>query len=71
LFRVGGAVGVGNDHVELEPEDAWLRYRVRRLRAILHRVKDPEALTLLHELISDAEERLDALEKMRARDMLK
>lgn len=62
---------MGNDRVELEPEDAWLRYRLRRFRAILHRVKDPEALTLLHELITDAEDRLDLLEKMRAQDMLK
>jgi hypothetical protein len=57
--------------VELEPEDAWLRYRLRRLRAILRRVKDPEVTMLLRELISDADERLDLLEKIRARDMLK
>ena len=71
LFRISRASGLGNERLELEPEDAWLRYRVRRLRAILHRVKDPEAVTILHELITDAEERLDLLEKMRARDMLK
>lgn len=64
-------VGLGNDRRELEPEDTWLRYRVRRLRAVLHRVKDPEALTLLHELITDAEDRLDLLEKKRAHDMLR
>ena len=50
------------DSVELEPEDAWLRYRLRRFRAILHRVKDREALMLLNELIVDAEDRLDSLD---------
>lgn len=62
---------MGTNRVELEPEEAWLRHRLRRLRAILHRVKDPEALTLLQELIADAENRLDLLEKMHAQDMLK
>lgn len=62
---------MGQDRVELESEESWLRYRVRRLRAILHRVTDPDTLTLLQELIDDAEDRLDLLEKIRAQDMLK
>jgi hypothetical protein len=62
---------VGNDRVELEPEDAWLRYRLRRFRAIFHRMKDPEARTFLQELMDDAEHRLDLFEKMRARETLK
>jgi bacterioferritin (cytochrome b1) len=57
--------------VELEPEAAWLRHRLRRLRAILRRVKDPEARMLLNELITDAEDRVDQLEKIRAQELLK
>jgi hypothetical protein len=55
---------VSRKQPELEPEDVWLRYRLRRLRAILRRVKEPTAEALLRELIGDAEERLDLLEKL-------
>jgi bacterioferritin (cytochrome b1) len=62
---------MGHKQSELEPEDLWLRYRLRRLRAILRRVKEPTAAALLRELISDAEERLELLEKMKVQGMLK
>jgi hypothetical protein len=52
------------DEVELQPEHVWLRFRLKRLRIILRRVKEPSAENLLRELISDAEERLEMLEKM-------
>ena len=50
--------------MDLEPEDVWLRHRLRRLRAILSRVKEPAVEGMLRELIADAEDRLDLLEKV-------
>ena len=50
--------------MDLEPEDVWLRHRLRRLRAILRRVKEPTVEGMLRELIADAEDRLDLLEKV-------
>ena len=50
--------------MDLEPEDVWLRHRLRRLRAILRRVKEPAVEGMLRELIADAEDRLDLLEKV-------
>ena len=50
--------------MDLEPEDVWLRHRLRRLRAILRRVKEPVVEGMLRELIADAEDRLDLLEKV-------
>jgi hypothetical protein len=52
---------------ELEDETSWLHFRLRRLRAILRIITDPQAdraiaETALRELIADAETRLDALE---------
>jgi hypothetical protein len=61
---------MGNRPVELQLENEWLRYRVRHLRAILRRVKEPVAATLLRELIVEAEDRLDFLERMRVQEML-
>jgi hypothetical protein len=51
-----------------EDELTWLRFRLRRLRAILHILTDPKAdkavaITAIKELISEAEERLDTLER--------
>jgi hypothetical protein len=57
--------------IELEPEEAWLRHRLRRLRALLRHVKDPEAISIVRELMVEAEERLDLLEKARTQEMLK
>lgn len=69
LFRLAEQLVVGS--VELEPEYTWLRYRLLRFRAVLRRVKDPEAQMLLNELIVDAEDRFDQLEKIRAQELLK
>ncbi len=52
--------------MELEPEHVWLRFRLKRLRIILRRVKEPTAENLLRELIADAEERLEMLEDINA-----
>jgi hypothetical protein len=50
--------------MDLEPEAVWLRHRLRRLRAILRRVEEPAVEDMLRELIADAEDRLDVLEKV-------
>ena len=47
---------------DLEPEDAWLRFFLRRLRLGLRNAKSPETAAALKELIAEAEERLDRLE---------
>jgi hypothetical protein len=57
--------------VDLEPEDVWLRHRLRRLRAILRLVKEPAAEGILRELIADAEDRLDLLEKVQTEKLPK
>src|SRR5689334_18285505 len=54
-----GAVPMKN----LEPEDVWLRFFLRRLRLGLRRAKSAEVAAVLKELISDAEEQLDRLER--------
>jgi hypothetical protein len=51
----------------VENEVSWLRFRVRRLRAILRLVSDPTAdksiaASALKELIADAEKRIDEIE---------
>ena len=46
----------------LEPEDVWLRFFLRRLRLGLRRARSPDTAAILKELIADAEERLDRLE---------
>jgi hypothetical protein len=51
--------------VALEDEETWLRRHVVRLRTMLRFAKDPRTEVGLKEFIADAEERLDALEKMR------
>ena len=50
--------------MDLEPEGVWLRHRLRRLRAILRLVKEPAAEGILRELIADAEDLLNLLEKI-------
>jgi len=35
--------------MDLEPEDVWLRHRLRRLRAILRLVKEPAAEGILRD----------------------
>ena len=47
--------------MEWEPEENWLRHRVKRLRTILRFAKEPRAEELLKELIKEADERLAAL----------
>ena len=47
----------------LEPEDVWLRFFLPRMRLDLRNAKSPDTLAILKELISDAEERLDRLER--------
>jgi len=47
----------------LEPEDVWLRFFLRRLRLGLRKAKSPDTTAVLKELIADAEERLDRLER--------
>ena len=49
----------------LEDEETWLRRHVVRLRTMLRFAKDPRTEAGLKEFIADAEERPDALEKMR------
>ena len=47
----------------LEPEDVWLRFFLRRLRLGLRNAKSPATVTILKELIAVAEERLDKIER--------
>ena len=51
--------------LDLEPEENWLRHRLRRLRTILRYAKEPRVESGLRELIADAEERLDLLERQK------
>jgi hypothetical protein len=46
----------------LETEDVWLRFFLRRLRLGLRNAKSPDTAAVLKEVIADAEERLDRLE---------
>jgi hypothetical protein len=50
--------------LDLEPEENWLRHRLRRLRTILRYANEPRVESGLRELIADAEERLDLLERL-------
>ena len=43
----------------LEPEDVWLRFFLRRPRLGLRNAKSPETAAVLKELVADAEERLE------------
>jgi hypothetical protein len=47
----------------IEPEDAWLRFFLRRLRLGLRNAKSVDTVAVLKELIADADERLDRLER--------
>ena len=47
----------------LEPEDVWLRFFLRRLRLGLRNAKSLATVTILKELVAMAEERLDKLER--------
>lgn len=53
--------------MELEDEETWLRARIIRLRRLLRYVKDPQVEAGLKEFITDAETRLDGLERRRLR----
>ena len=54
----------------IDPELIWLRPRVIRMRALLRYAKDERVETALKELITDAEDRLDALEEQARREKL-
>ena len=47
----------------LDPEEVWLRFFLRRLRLGLRKAKSADTVAVLKELIADAEERLDRLER--------
>jgi hypothetical protein len=49
--------------MELVDEQAWLHYRIVRLRTALRFAVAPETQTILRELIGNGEERLIALEQ--------
>jgi hypothetical protein len=56
--------------VKLEPEEAWLRQRVIRLRSTLRYVKVAQVEIVLREIITDMEARLELLEaEMRRRPL--
>jgi hypothetical protein len=48
---------------DLEPEEIWVRHRLRRLRTIPRYAKEPRVESGLRELITEAEERLNLLEQ--------
>jgi hypothetical protein len=48
--------------MDLEPEAAWLRSRIIRLRAAFRYAVEPRAGAILRETIADMEERLEQLE---------
>jgi len=52
---------------DIEPEDVWLRFFLRRLRLGLRKAKSADTAAVLKELIADAEERLDRLERHNGR----
>jgi len=57
-FRLGrGAV-----EMDQEPEVAWLRRRIIRLRAAFRYALEPCVETILREIIADMEDRLERLE---------
>ena len=47
----------------LDPEDVWLRFFLRRVRLALRNAKSADTTAVLKELIADAEDRLDRLER--------
>jgi hypothetical protein len=62
-FSMAGAEAL--PMLDLEPEENWLRHRLRRLRTILRYANEPRVESGLRELIADAEERLDLLERQK------
>jgi len=52
---------------DLEPEDVWLRFFLRRLRLGLRTANSAETAAVLKELIADTEKRLDRLERRNGR----
>ena len=52
----------------IEAEDVWLRFFLRRLRHGLRNAKSPAVATVLKELIAVAEERLDQIERTAEED---
>lgn len=64
---LSGKIHDGDIMARGEDEVTWLRFRLRRLRAILRIMQDPKAdkalaVTALRELIAEAQDRLDTLE---------
>jgi hypothetical protein len=47
----------------IEPEDVWLRFFLRRLRLGLRKATSPVTAAVLKELIMLAQERLDLVER--------
>ena len=47
-------------------EDEWIRYRIGRLRELRRSVTDAQTIRAINELITEAEERLQALAAVRA-----
>jgi hypothetical protein len=56
--------------LDLEPEENWLRHRLRRLRTILRYAREPRVESGLRELIADAEERLDLVINLKTANAL-
>ena len=47
----------------IEPEDVWLRFFLRRLRLAFRSARSSATVAVLKELISEAEARLDKVER--------
>lgn len=54
---------------EFEKEEIWLRHRLRRLRTLLRYAKETRVEGGLRELIADAEDRLEVLERMQDQEI--
>ena len=52
----------------VEPQAAWLRSRIIRLRAALRYARDSRTEAILREIIGDMETRLDQLEQIARTD---
>ena len=50
---------------EIEDEEKWLRHRIVRLRTIMRFALDARVETVLREFITEAEERLEKLARLR------
>ena len=54
---------------EFEKEEIWLRHRLRRLRTLFRYAKETRVEGGLRELIADAEDRLEVLERMQDQEI--